>query len=529
MNRISKYFKKELEKIGKYEFVDNLNAYVGDIHNHCGISYGYGSDEKAIAFASQQLDFFSVTGHFAWPDMKSAKDMQIPADVIAYHEKGFEKLRRNWPGFKEHMKAAESSVLIPFLSYEFHSFHYGDYTILCRSLEEDLPAVVEEGKEDERLKNLLKGKRDQTERFLCTPHHIGYKQGYRGINWDEFNEEPSPLVEICSMHGCAESHETNLKYLHTMGPRSKENTYQGGLKRRKHFGVCGSTDHHNASPGSYGFGRTVLYAEKLSRDDIWNALRDRFTTAATGDPIQTMLFVDGERMGNRHPSSDKKHKIDGFVSSFDELEKVEILQGDKVIAGKYSFDCKEDGTGFVSFSIGWGKKHKPCIWDVKVSVKSGSVLSTTPRLRGIDMVDPLDAPKEDDSTLPVFTRSVDGFTLHAYTDGNPTALTDTSQGVALELKGDDDTLVEVRVSAKWDGKEIEKCYSYKLSDLKDGQTTEYLSGFVSPALALSEFVPTSKTLCHIEADQELESDEAIYLRAYEKNGDGVYTSPVSLF
>lgn len=526
MNRISKHFKKELENIGKYDFVEGLNAYVGDIHNHCGISYGYGSDEKAIRFASQQMDFFSVTGHFAWPDMKSAKDMQIPEDVIAYHEKGFAKLRMNWPGFKQHMKDAESSVLLPFLSYEFHSFYYGDYTILCKSLDEDLPLPVEVGKEDGRLKQLLQGSREQTDRFLCTPHHIGYKQGYRGINWDEFNEDPSPLVEICSMHGCAESHEANLKYLHTMGPRSKENTYQGGLKKKKHFGVCGSTDHHNASPGSYGFGRTVLYAKELTRDAIWNGLRDRFTSAATGDPIQTMLFVDGERMGNKTKTSNK-HKIDAFVSAYDALEKVEIMQADKVIAGQYTFDTESTGTGFVSFSIGWGKKHKPCIWDIKVSVKNGQVVSTTPRLRGIDMVDPLDAPKEDDSTLPVFTRAEDGFTLHAYTDGNPTALTDTSQGIALELSGNESTTIEVAVVAKWDGKTIEKKYVYNLSDLTEGQTTEYLSGFVSPAIAISNFIPTTSTLCHISTEVELTSDEAIYLRAYEKNGDGVYTSPVS--
>ena len=139
MNRISKNFEKELKEKGLYDKVSSLNAYVGDIHNHCGISYGYGTIEDAVKFASSQLDFFSVTGHFAWPDMEDDKSKLIPSDVIAYHKEGFEKLRRNWPHYQEVMRGAEREDFIPFFSYEYHSFEYGDYTILCKNLDEDLP------------------------------------------------------------------------------------------------------------------------------------------------------------------------------------------------------------------------------------------------------------------------------------------------------------------------------------------------------------------------------------------------------
>ena len=40
---------------------------------------------------------------------------------------------------------------------------------------------------------------------MVLPHHIGYRQGYRGINWAAFTPEFSPLVEIMSMHGASES------------------------------------------------------------------------------------------------------------------------------------------------------------------------------------------------------------------------------------------------------------------------------------------------------------------------------------
>ena len=35
----------------------------GDIHDHCGISYGYGSLENALKNALSHLDFVAVTGH----------------------------------------------------------------------------------------------------------------------------------------------------------------------------------------------------------------------------------------------------------------------------------------------------------------------------------------------------------------------------------------------------------------------------------------------------------------------------------
>jgi hypothetical protein len=59
---------------------DGLTAYTGDIHNHCGISYGHGSIEDAYRNARLQLDFASVTGHASWHDMPTE-----PRHVHDYH------------------------------------------------------------------------------------------------------------------------------------------------------------------------------------------------------------------------------------------------------------------------------------------------------------------------------------------------------------------------------------------------------------------------------------------------------------
>ncbi|MGN0906300.1 MAG: hypothetical protein ACI4NM_04070 [Bullifex sp.] len=524
MNRIAKYFEKELREKGLYEKVSSLNAFVGDIHNHCGISYGYGTIENAVRFASSQLDFFSVTGHFAWPDMDD-DEMLIPEDVKAYHRKGFEKLRRNWPHYMEVMKAAERRDFIPFLSYEYHSFHYGDHTIVCRNTDEELPPDPE-GERDERLKNILEGDSSQTERFLAIPHHIGYKQGYRGINWSCFNENVSPVVEIVSMHGCAESEEARPPYLHTMGPRSALNTYQGGLSLGKHFGIVGSTDHHNAAPGSYGSGRTVVFLEKLTRDNVWAALRNRHTSACTGDPIEAMLFVNGAEAGDIASRHNGHITADGFVAGYDMLEKAELIQGGRVIASLHNESVTEEsGRGYVSFRFGWGKKHMSAVWDVVLTAEKGSISGAGPRLRGIDMVDPLDVPADSADSIPSFSFDDGCVKLHAVTDGNPTAQTDSTDGFVIYTESD--AILSCRVSVKWNGRCIIRTYSFPVSELRKGQMTEYVQGFVSPAVEVGRYRDENECIACLHADIDTECQDAVYLRAYQKNGDGVFTSPVS--
>src|SRR5688572_30002218 len=68
----------------------------GDLHNHCAISYGHGSLERALALARQQLDFVSVTGHAFWPDMPT--DRARHGRTIDTHRMGFQRLHAGWDG-----------------------------------------------------------------------------------------------------------------------------------------------------------------------------------------------------------------------------------------------------------------------------------------------------------------------------------------------------------------------------------------------------------------------------------------------
>ncbi len=73
---------------------DRLSVYYGDLHNHCGISYGHGSLEDAFLNAREQLDFCSVTGHALWPDIPEPNE--TIGYIIDFHRKGFAHLREVW-------------------------------------------------------------------------------------------------------------------------------------------------------------------------------------------------------------------------------------------------------------------------------------------------------------------------------------------------------------------------------------------------------------------------------------------------
>jgi hypothetical protein len=202
----------------------HLTPYYGDIHNHCAVGYGHGSFGDALYNAQLQLDFAAVTVHAHWGDMPAADERLAAA--VAYHQKGFARTKLAWHQVQAAVEGAyRPGHFVTFLAHEWHSLAYGDHNIYYKEppgeilREPDLPA----------LRRRLAEYRAQGREVMVLPHHIGYHQGYRGINWATYDEAFSPVVEIYSMHGASESADAPYPYLHTMGPRDWQSTYHYGL------------------------------------------------------------------------------------------------------------------------------------------------------------------------------------------------------------------------------------------------------------------------------------------------------------
>jgi len=453
-----------------------MQLYWGDIHNHCGISYGYGSLENALSAAREQLDFCAVTGHAMWPDMP-ARTTDL-AFLIDFHERGFAKLATNWDTVRSTVAAANvPGEFVTFQSYEMHSRAYGDHHVL--SPHDSLP-LVSASSPAELIARL------QPCPAIAVPHHIGYVPGYRGMNWPAFDSTISPVVEIYSKHGSSVSDEGPYPYLHTMGPRDGRNVAYGALRAGHRFGFVASTDHHAGYPGSYGDGRVGVWAKDKSRKAIWQALLARHTYAVTGDKIAADLSVNGHPMGSAIPAAGEREiTLDLRACSW--IDKIILFKnGDpwQVVVGE-SLPRSATTRSKVRIEMGWGHSASPYAWEVSATVRAGRIVSAEPCFRGQSVL----APSEERSDAPdinaldnhVLLQEADRIAWHCETFMNPSTLHPATASVILEIDGDAHTLLVVEAN----GKRVE----VPLADLCASSQGHHLKDYNSEALLIHRAVP----------------------------------------
>ncbi len=558
---------------------EGLTAYYGDLHNHCGISYGHGSLEEAFRNAREQLDFCSVTGHALWPDMPEP-DEAIQY-IVDFHEAGFARLRERWPEVQRVTEAYHrDGEFVTFLSFEMHSCADGDYTVLYDGARGDILEV--DGLADLRAR--LRDLRRRGVSAIAFPHHIAYRRGQRGVNWATFDEAFSPVVEIISMHGCSEADEGTRPFLHVMGPSDHESTMQYGLSLGHCFGVIGSTDHHSAHPGSYGHGRTGLWARAKTRPAIWEALRARRTYALTGDRIELQFAVNGHPMGARIAPAARHQNgaFEGVAARHQNGASVGVAARRQIafrVLGGAPIDCVDvvkNGQLLRRFSrcdveetrffpknlvsvgdsnllrtklyleVGWGERGVRADWEVQFGISDGRILAVEPRFRGPEVVAPTDladcsspategephlrerAPVshwEPDGSLGVRFRTV--------TFGNPNNATPATQGLCLDVEMPPGAEVRSVIN----GRRVDVPLAWLLEGARAGR----LGKIASPAYrfhraprrwefdwegAFEDVAPSEWRLCRSGGAQEAGSADVYYLRVRQVNDQWAWSSPI---
>jgi len=500
---------------------DGLRPLVGDIHNHCGISYGHGSIEDAYRNAALQLDFASVTGHAWWHDMPVG-DPRL-AEEEAYHREGFRRLADQWDRVQEVTESVhQEGRFVSLLSFEWHSMTYGDHCVYYPSSHG--PIIRADSLEE--LRRRLRASARAGLPGLAIPHHIGYRKGWRGINWETYTEELSPVAEIVSMHGCGESERAPRNYLHTMGPRDAQSMAYYGLQQGRVFGFIGSTDHHSAHPGSHGYGRMVAWAPELSREAIWQAILDRRTYAITGDRIDLQSSVNGYPMGAIAPAA-RHRRIAVDVTGGDAVDQVEVIRNGAVIhtarpANDATTTSRPGFRGVTGLAVGWGKAGIVTDWEVEIEVRGGRLDGIEPRLRGVDIVDPL-TPPPDSYSFSEWQRSGPGcLRLRTRTSSNPTVLTNGTQQVALRITGDDRTEIAATINGV--------SARYAIGELRNGPRSGYTSGFVSPAFQFLRAVTDDERRVAFTIDDDRRDTAPIgrdwyHVRVRQANEQWAFGSP----
>lgn len=495
-----------------------LRPYYGDLHNHCDISYGHGSLQQALKRARRQLDFVSITGHAYWPDMPV--DDPAVAHIVDFHVKGFAKLEKVWDAHFDALAAAEvPGKFTVFPGYEIHSFAHGDYTIIYQDLaRQDLLKADTPAELHARLRTAY------GTRAFAFPHHIGYRLGARGVNWDTMIEDLSPVLEILSMHGCSETSVGDRPFLHSMGPSDGNQTVRHGLNRGKKFGFLGNTDHHSGYPGSYGHGRSAVYAKENARDTLWSAIHDRRTAALTGDRTH-LFFTLGDTTQGGSIGAGGNAPLDleavggGHIDYIDIIRNGDVahrvtpdLQAAPLVSANGSMET------ILVLELGWGARGKSHDWAGSLELIGGEILSVEPRLRGAEVVSPLEGDRDadDDNCIQLAGNRIE-FAIRA--QSNPNNTTATMQAIAARIR----IRPEAKVRLIVDGQTVEVTAERLLSGALSGN----LGPIDSPAFRLHP-LPRPHQWQWRGAFQidPLAKGDWLYARMRQANGQWTWASPI---
>lgn len=485
----------------------------GDIHNHCGITYGFGGLQNAINNAKSHLDFCAVTGHAFWPDIP--KKTEYTAFLVDFHKNGFAKLVKNYPYYKETIKKANiPNEFTTFYSYEMHSSYFGDHHLV--SGDDDVPLVY--GDTPSLWFDKLKNLKDT----IIVPHHIAYTPNYRGINWNEHSEKLCPIVEVCSKHGVSMSDLHPNDYYHNMGARDERNTVYTGLKLGHKIGFVGSTDHHAGFPGSYGDCLLAVLAENNTRSAIMEAIKSRRTYALTADKIKCDFSVDNNPFGSIINSEKSTHEIKFDVELSDYLDKLIIfknLKPIKIINGETIDEINNNGRYKIRLECGWGTNKDLFTWDYEIET-DGEILDIEKCYRGKSILAPSKDIEADDDCNKIdfkLVYSKNNAKGRMETVKNITPSSPSTSSIVLDIKGDMNTKIDLVCNGK--------TINTTIGQLLQGSITQPTKDTNSQTFKLHRAVPESQF--HISGEIVDEMEKGFYhMEIRERNGSQAYVSPI---
>ncbi|HBE01348.1 MAG: hypothetical protein A2096_04320 [Spirochaetes bacterium GWF1_41_5] len=493
--------------------MSDLKLFWGDLHAHCGMSYGTGSLENALLNAREHLDFACVSGHAVWHDM--TKENVPYQHIIDYHQEAFDRLEKNWKNILlDISKNSLKNKFIGIPGFEWHSMACGDYNVYYPKYEGKILRETSLTELEEKVK---------AADGLMIPHHIAYIPGNRSIDWNNFPRERSPLAEIYSTHGCGEADDAPLPYYHTMGPRDYRNTARSGLALGKKFGFIASTDNHSGYPGSYGSGKMGVFAEELSMESLWEAFFKRRTITVTGDAVALKFSINNLFMGEEGSAAGTR-LLHGTICGSDKIDLIEIIKNGRVVKVICPENKNRPSRKYkIRLEWGWGHEAEETKWNGSVKIDGGK-LSGLEKCFGAEQsfILPKSERNEKEDVLirhRVSSYSESGFHLESLTRRNPHPRFSVTNSAVMEIEGNHATHFYFEMNGT-------KIIS-SLKEILEGSRGWFTRGWVTPAFMVHKAVPENSYHINFEFEDQAEAEtDYYYVRARQANGHYAWSSPI---
>lgn len=289
----------------------------GDIHGQSGISDGLGEIDQYynVARAKANMDFAALTDHDCFPD------------IITNSE---------WSFITTHANIFNTEKLATLLALEWtpneYMYDYGHKNIYYRDASGPVIRSTEEsGRTPDRVFASLEGRK-----ALAFPHHPAADWGMvsAATDWSFHNPEYQRLVEIFSRHAPFEYYGNESKYTKNV-PQSEGKSVRDALQRKYRLGFTAGSDSHQMEHGVEG-GIIGLFADELTRENVFDSLYDRTVYGTTGARILVDFSINGSPMGSEIINEQNNvNKIVVRVLGTNELDTVEIIKnGERLYSEK---------------------------------------------------------------------------------------------------------------------------------------------------------------------------------------------------
>lgn len=307
------------ESVFNYTLKENENytAYFGQLHSHTNLSDGAGSIDDAYSYASKVpgLDFQAVTDHSNWFDNdvdsnindgsksekwntgKEAADKYTTDDFVAIY--GFEM---TWSNGLGHINT--------FNTDGFQSRNQSEY------------------KTSQALENYYTTLKKATQ-SISQFNHPGTTFGDFNdfANYDPEIDNLINLVEVGNGEGAIGSSGYFPSYQY----------YTRALDKGWHVAPSNNQDNHKGKWGNANTARTVLLADSLTRDNLYDAMRNRRSYATEDENLKINYTLNDEVMGTIMEEKPSSVKINVNVEDPDgeNINTVKVIvNGGKELASK---------------------------------------------------------------------------------------------------------------------------------------------------------------------------------------------------
>jgi hypothetical protein len=337
----------------------------------------------------------------------------------------------------------------------------------------------------------------------------------------------SPVVEIFSEQGCTFSDRAPYPMiLHSNGGRVTSQTIRYQLERGLRFGFVASTDDHFGYPGAYGEGVVGVWAESLTPEAIFQALRARRTVAVTGDRIGIQFLVNGNPIGSEiAPVEERVFEV--AVDAPDSVESVELVRGSRVIRRHFP----EDHIGRrgalparvrCRLQYGWGPwsaldLERVCEWKMEIRIRGGRVVGLERCFQS--------GPFGEEIRDQARQVSDDRITLHSFTSRRQAYLQDPTKAIILDIDAQENAQIELQVESP-----ASLTRTIPLGSLVDDNDVTFTGVFTSESIRLHRLVFPEESSCRIRWEEkrreETQSGDLYYVRVRQHNGHYAWSSPV---